>query len=380
MPRIGHVIDEFLRLSETFVYTQLRHQPQDQIAIFARRRVNGDRFPLHPVHELDPRSEPRYVAAVTRRFHEATRLPTRFERALVDAARREGCGLLHAHFGWSGREAVLAARQLSLPLLTAMHGRDVYAPRRGRGDTASYYRRLFATGTRFTCVGPNAERELIRLGCPPDRLRIVKVGVDLEAFAYRASARREPFVVLQVARLAAKKGVDTTLRGFAQARSRLGRSELWLVGDGPERRALERLAGELGVAGDVRFLGALPHDEVRRRMERADVGVQPSRVAPDGDREGTPTVLIEMQALGIPVIATRHADIPSIVAHPDELIAEGDDAALARALLRLATLPEPELEQRRRAGRALVEQQHDARRIAAQLEALYAEMLDERAA
>ncbi|HEV2813925.1 MAG TPA: glycosyltransferase [Solirubrobacteraceae bacterium] len=372
--RVGHVIDEFLRYSETFVYTQLRLQPPEQVAVLTRRRVNADRFPCDRVHELDARAEPRYVAALRRRLLRLSGVPSRFQRGIAQAAAEQGCTALHAHFGWSGIDCLHAVRRLGLPLLTALHGKDVYAAPGARGSGERHYRELFARGSMFTCVGPNARAHLAGIGCPEERLRIVKVGIDLEAFAFRPAPPREPLVVLQVGRLAEKKGVDVTLRAFADALAELGDAELWLAGDGSLRPSLERLAAELGIADRVRFLGALPHDEVIRRVERANIGIQPSRVAADGDREGSPTVLIEMQAMGVPVVATRHADIPAIVAAPDELVDEDDVGALARRLVAVARLDGEALEARRRRGRELVEREHDARRIATQLEGLYAEM------
>jgi colanic acid/amylovoran biosynthesis glycosyltransferase len=119
----------------------------------------------------------------------------------------------------------------------------------------------------------------------------------------------------------------------------------------------------------------LPHEEYRAAMRRAHVCIQPSRTAADGDSEGgAPTVLLEMQAAGIPVVATRHADIPNVVADPDALVEEEDVDGLAAALVRLAGLSEDDWRTLAEHGRALVEAEHDARSVAGQVEALYGEL------
>lgn len=370
---VVHVIDEFLRGSETFVYTQLRLQRDFRTTVLTRRRVNTDRFPYADVRELEPRSN-RYTDAVARRVHRWSGRESRFQRRIASTARELRCDVLHAHFGWSGLEALPAARQMGVPLLTAFHGRDVYSP--GGGVPADVlYRSLFADGALFTCVGPNARHALEDLGCPTERIEIVKVGLDLEQFVLRDEAALAPeFTVVQVSRFTDKKGIDVTIRAFALARKQLGEGRLWLIGDGPLKDSLVRLASDLGVEEAIDFRGALPHDEVREALRRAHVGVQPSRTAPNGDKEGSPTVLLEMQATGVPVAATLHADIPSIVACPDELVDEDDAEGLAERLVALAAMSRAEREARAVAGRELVEYAHDARAIAEQLARLYRRM------
>jgi glycosyltransferase involved in cell wall biosynthesis len=148
-----------------------------------------------------------------------------------------------------------------------------------------------------------------------------------------------------------------------------------IVGDGPDRDALMRLARDAGVADRVDFRGSLPPAEVRALLGTAHLGLQPSRVGPDGDREGSPTVILEMQARGIDVVATDHADIPFIVPEPGRLVAEGDPEALGEELVRRATMSSTERAIALEAGRALVARQHDARRIATQLRDLYATVI-----
>jgi glycosyltransferase involved in cell wall biosynthesis len=279
--------------------------------------------------------------------------------------------VIHAHFGWSGVSAGRVAESLRTPYIVAFHGSDVYRPGVMIRDFARKYARIFQTGAAFTCVGPRAGIELQRLGCPPDRLSIVPVGIDLEDFSFAPSPRDERTVLLQVGRLVPKKGVDTTLTAFAHALPSIGDCELWIAGDGPERPRLEVLAHRLGVAHSVRFLGEQTPAGVRELMGKAHIGVQPSRQAPDGDREGTPTVILEMQARGVDVAATDHADIPSIVPFPEHLVAEGDAPSLARELARLARLSDAERTARLKAARSLVERQHDARRIRRRLRDIY---------
>ena len=114
------------------------------------------------------------------------------------------------------------------------------------------------------------------------------------------------------------------------------------------------------------------------KLDRAHVFVQPSLTAPDGDSEGgAPTTLLEAQACGLPVLTTRHADIPEVVREDDSaLLSEEEDVGgLAANISLLASGPE-RWASMGRAGRAHVEARHDVRRLATDLEILYATLAE----
>ena len=372
---IGHVVRDYLPRSATFIYTVLRFQRSFRPVVLARRTMNLSEFPLDEVHHLTAlESAPRRIRRRATAY--AARYRTTYSHRIAERAREEGCLALHAHFGWSGVAAIPAAVRTGLPLVTTFYGLDVSDPQRARGRR-NPLDRLFADGTLFVCEGSRMGRHLVANGCPPDRVRVVRIGIDLGRWPYRPPARTRPLVVLQVSRFVEKKGIDLSLRAFAAARPRLGPSELWLIGDGRLRGDIEKLAERLGIAGSVRFLGMVSYTEYLEAIRRAHVCIQPSRTARDGDTEGgAPTVLLEMQAAGIPVVATRHADIPEVVADPHPLAEEEDVAGLADALVTVAETSEDDWLARSRRGRALVERQHDAVTLASAIEDLYREAIE----
>jgi glycosyltransferase involved in cell wall biosynthesis len=181
---------------------------------------------------------------------------------------------------------------------------------------------------------------------------------------------------MQAARFMEKKGFDLTIRAFAEALPRLPHSELWLVGDGEQRSELEALVDRLRVRESVRFLGSVAYSEYQDVIRRAHVCVQPSRVASDGDTEGgAPTVLLEMQATGVPIVGSTHADIPYVVHDRELLVPEEGVGALSGALERIAAISDDEYRARLEDARAYVEREHDVKLMASSVEAVYAEAL-----
>jgi len=91
--------------------------------------------------------------------------------------------------------------------------------------------------------------------------------------------------------------------------------EFRIIGDGKLRHGIEKyINNDNGLKPKVRLLGMQPHNVVAREMEQADIFIQPSITAKDGDTEGgAPTIILEAQAAGVPVLSTYHADIPEVV-------------------------------------------------------------------
>jgi colanic acid/amylovoran biosynthesis glycosyltransferase len=280
--------------------------------------------------------------------------------------------VLHAHFGPVGKSFRFARRLWRAPLVVSFHGYDFSTWPLLEGPRA--YAPLFDDSDLITVHSNYAEAKLRSLGCPSRLLRRLECGIDLNEFAYRD---RHPDVdrpvrVLTVGRLVEKKGIDHSIRAVAQLISEGHDLRYEIVGDGPLRRPLARLAAELDIANHVVFAGPLINECVRDRMNKSDLFVLASITAANGDTEGTPVSLLEAQASGMPVVSTRHAGIPEIVLDNETgfLAPEGDPVALADALRRMLNNASSWAEMGRR-GRAFVEQRHDITQLNRRLADLY---------
>ncbi|MFL5617303.1 MAG: glycosyltransferase [Gemmatimonadaceae bacterium] len=296
------------------------------------------------------------------------------------ALRGEGpFDVVHCHYGVAGLRYAVAARLWRAPLVVSFYGYDVSRYPRERGERV--YAPLFAAAQRVTSLSPHMDDRLRALGCATERLRRVPLAVDASADEpprglMHASAEIR---LLTVARLVEKKGIGVALRALGALRDELTTVRYDVIGDGPLRAELEALATSLGIADRVRFIGAATNDAVQHAMREADLFVLPSMTAPNGDEEGTPTVLLEAAYARLPVLATRHAGISAIVADGESgvLVAERDPAALAEALRVMIAARErwPAMGE---AGRRLViERGHLTSDVAARLESIYLELLAE---
>jgi colanic acid/amylovoran biosynthesis glycosyltransferase len=363
--RIAHFVDWFPSVSETFILNQLTGliDRGHEVEIFAASA--GDRKVVHAdVHKYGLLERARYHGIVPppRALQKAFWVAQNRKRILQLLRRRPGMlaaprlalspslwrktqmlngacrafDVVHCHFGPNG---ILAASlrelaSLSGPVVTTFYGYDLSKFLSAHGKDA--YRFLFARGDLFLPISERFKRQLVELGCPPEKIIVHRIGVDVRCFrpkAYRETADCA-IRILTIARLVEKKGVAYGIEAVAQLTRRYPDIEYTIVGDGPLRAALDDLICRRGLAARVQLLGWKSQEEVAVFLRNADILLAPSVTSADGDQEGTPTVLMEALAQGIPVVSTRHSAIAEVV--PDGaagfLVPERDAAAVAEKL------------------------------------------------
>ncbi|MBC9208286.1 glycosyltransferase family 4 protein [Roseomonas aerophila] len=209
---------------------------------------------------------------------------------------------IDAHYLYpDGVAAVRLGQEFGLPVVLTARGSDTSQlpryrlPRRAIGWAIGQADALIA-------VSEGLKEGLVALGAPPEKVTVLRNGVDLEAFrppACRDSSRTalglgsQP-VLLSVGHLIERKGHHLVIRALPQ----LPDHHLLIVGEGPEREALQAEARKLGVAGRVRFEGPQPHSRLPHYYGAADALVLAS------SREGWANVLLEAMACGTPVVAS----------------------------------------------------------------------------
>jgi glycosyltransferase involved in cell wall biosynthesis len=183
-----------------------------------------------------------------------------------------------------------------------------------------------------------AAGEILRAKGFDGTVGVLPLGVDVERFAPRPvldePAGARPLLVGYVGRLTPEKGVDVLLRAAA------GQSawSLKIVGDGPAREDLRRLAAALGLAHCVEFTAALPHHRLPDLYRAIDVLAVPSRPTPRWQEQFC-RVAVEAMASGVPVVASASGSLPEVVGDAGVLVPAGDPAALGAALQDLADRP-----------------------------------------
>jgi colanic acid/amylovoran biosynthesis glycosyltransferase len=375
MARSLHLIDSYLPRTETFIWQALRKLRRFPPLVLADRWEHEAEFPLPGAGFLKLGASrslwPRLVARATGTF-----APVRYAPGSGEEIRRaHDIAVCHVHKGFRALVTREFTRALGRPLIVNFYGSDV-SQRAFLRRAAQGYRDLFRQARFLLVEGPAMRQRLLDLGAPGDKIREQRIAIDPAEYPFRERDwdGNRPVHILFVGRLVDKKGLETGLRALADPRVDFP-WRLTVIGDGPLRPRLQALATRLGIGDHADFVGWRSLDETRAAMQRHDLLLQPSQAAPDGDGEGgAPTVLLEAQACGLPVIATTHDDIPHVTVPGESawLAPEGDPAALAY-LLRRAGEEADRWGVMGRAGRRKIEADHDINRTIGALEDLYAE-------
>jgi glycosyltransferase involved in cell wall biosynthesis len=243
---------------------------------------------------------------------------------------------------------------MGLPVFTYWRGTDASAALRSRQRVRSYRLMMPRLAGMFS-VSRFLLDNLAAHGVTHPNAHVVPSGVDIRRFT---PGEKRPGSFLAVGRMVEKKAPQVTLRAFAQA-ARGRAAHLTFIGDGPLLAPAKALAAELGVAEQISFTGALPHEAVRDHLMRSEVFLQHSVTAQNGNTEGLPTAIQEALAAGCITLSTRHAGIPEAVEHGQNglLVAEWDETGFAEAISQV--LDRPDREAMARAARATAEAKFD---------------------
>jgi glycosyltransferase involved in cell wall biosynthesis len=253
-----------------------------------------------------------------------------YGRALRQLVQQRRPAVVHAHLFASAAAAVVATRGLSVPIVLTEHTEAPWRDRAARAVSRRVYQRV----DHVVAVSSAIRDTLVRTyGVPAGRVDLLLPATTAPAAA-RPRARGAPAALVGVVgRLVPEKGVDVFLRAAALVTSAVPSARFVVVGDGPLRAELEDRAASLRLAGVVSFTGF--RADAPRVIAGLDVLVVPSR------SDGSPLVVCEAMAAGVPVVASRVGGLPDLVVHGDTglLVRPEDPEGLARTLVGLLEDP-----------------------------------------
>ena len=255
-------------------------------------------------------------------------------RRLADSLKAD---LVHSHGYKADVYCFLALRRQSIPLVSTCHNwieTSRILKLYGKID-----RMLLRRFTAVVAVSEDVRSRLVGAGVSPNRIYIVRNGVDMRPYARAVPSARHglaPGVLLVglVGRLSWEKGVDIFLAAASRVHAQMPNVHFVVIGDGPDRGALESMRDSLGLQPYFRFLGR--RDDMPSVYASLDLMVSASR------QEGLPIALLEGMASGLPIIATSVGEVPSVVQAGQSgiLVPPNDPGALAAAVLELLNDPD----------------------------------------
>ncbi|MEM9063985.1 MAG: glycosyltransferase family 4 protein [Planctomycetota bacterium] len=242
--------------------------------------------------------------------HTAGPLPVE-EEAIKRVLYDRGFSAVLCHFAWSAARVEPIARTLKLGTLWHVHGDDV-----SKTLLEKAYRRHIENllpDAHVAAVGSHQLERLHQMGLKKQNALLAPCGAPIEDFSKSPVPERhlKPIRFITVARLSPEKGVTESIRAFEIAQQTLHNAEFFVIGDGPQRREIEKLAKQVG---GVTLLGKQAPSRIAEELAHAHVFLQHS-IAHEGKEEGFGVTIVEAAASGVPTIASRIGGIPDQIMH-----------------------------------------------------------------
>jgi colanic acid/amylovoran biosynthesis glycosyltransferase len=236
----------------------------------------------------------------------------------------EFCGandikLLHFHYGTDAGIYCRFLKVTRIPSIVSFYGYDCSSfPQRFLGLGKHYLRkRVFKNVTYVLAMSSDMKNDLIQLGCPTNKILVHYFGIDIRKFTNnnRDYGRNNNLKLLIMASLEDRKGHIFLLKALVELiRKGVTNFNLKIIGQGILEHKLKLFVSDNKLSSYVQFIPSIDYNtEIVSAYSNADIYVQPSVTAENGDKEGIPTALLEAMTNGLPVVSTYHAGIPDII-------------------------------------------------------------------
>jgi colanic acid/amylovoran biosynthesis glycosyltransferase len=259
-----------------------------------------------------------------------------------------------AEFLITGGYAVDLCKEMGVPILATALGYDI-SKYNVMEQNKDRYKRLFDYAKAVVVVSEHMKVNLKKYGCPMDKVVFSPAGPEDSFFKLEPNYKSEQFFGL--GRFVYKKAPHITILAFSKVLLKFPNATLVLGGDGPLLSVCEDLVSSLKIDDNVKFIGRINQKEQMDFLATSLAFVQHSKVAKDGDNEGTPVAILEASAAGIPIISTIHGGIPGVVINEETglLCEENDMEEMSKNMLKLL-MDKKQAERMGKAGKEYVKQ------------------------
>lgn len=234
------------------------------------------------------------------------------KKAVEEYFVKHNIAAVYANYAITAFPVMEICKRLNIPLIVHFWGWTAY-----RSTLLEQYKQeyaeLFQIARAAICVSTDMKKQLISLGCSEDKVHYVSSWANTDLFTYSDHSNNAP-IFFTAGRFCDTKNPHLAILAFSKALPHIPNAKLVMAG-GDENllNACVNLCKALGIEDKVRFVGAVPQQQIYEFMQQAYAFVQHSATTILNEKEGTPYAILEACAAGLPVIATRHAGVCDVV-------------------------------------------------------------------
>ncbi|PNW35286.1 UNVERIFIED_CONTAM: hypothetical protein BEN50_17770 [Euhalothece sp. KZN 001] len=352
--KIVYLVSDFGLISETFVSDLVfgLAEAGEQISVICNR-FHGEKVSSVTVKEVPFMVLTSWLDRVGFRFDKwlgEQGAMKNFKRSLKQAQNQllpviqtEQPDVAYIDFGKTAILAREALQQLEIPFVVHFHGSDVTSAL----NEPSYreeLQKVFRDASALIVASHHIRRLLVLEGASPDKIHVVRLGVNIENLSPLSWEKRKktPPSIVFLGRFTPKKQPVAVVQAFALVKQEMPEAKLSMIGEGSEMQRVKNRINQLGLNDSVKLYGALPRAEALPIVNQHWLLAQHSVTAPNGDQEGFGLSLAEAAALELPIVSTLHNGIPEQVVDGETgfLVREFDYEAMAEKIIKLLSNPE----------------------------------------
>ncbi|WP_425390377.1 glycosyltransferase [Ekhidna sp.] len=261
----------------------------------------------------------------------------KWEKSFLKEIDNEQAEVIHVHFGTSfvSLKHLILSGKISIPVVVSFYGYDISAKPLKDEKYAKEIGQLLSLPNVYAFgEGPELCKKIEFFVADRSRIIVNPLIVQLPKNGHQAQFG-SLLKVLMIGRFIEKKGFHLALLALGELIEKIPFFEIILIGTGPMEEEYRSIARRYNMEDRLTFLGLRSHKEVLEALQNSDFFLHPSVTAANGDSEGgAPTIIIEAQAAGLPVIASDHADIPYVMGYHDFISHEGSLESLKSVILK----------------------------------------------
>ena len=379
---VVHGFQQYLDYTENWAYKLIKNIPDTKTIIIAKEFLRYNFYTPEfeyiefPVKRINTKNKKLWIKVFNRFVYYLLKTYPRYVRNLLSDKKID---ILHSHFAYAGYDYIKLAKMLKAKHVVSFYGLDYEFLPYSWPEWNKKYFELFKEADAFICEGRHGAQILRQKGCPPEKIHIVKLGVEIDKIPfYQRKKEKNQLKLVQVASFREKKGQIYTVKAFHKALENCPNISLTFVGTGKTRKEVEELVEKLKIKDKVKFIDVIDYTQLYEFLKDFHVFIQPSVYTEDRDCEGgAPIALLDAQATGMPVISTFHCDIPEEVIHGKTgfLSPEKDIDKLAKNIEFFCKMDNDMYRLFVENARKHIQQEYDIKKNAKKLQELYRELL-----
>jgi len=309
--------------AETFIQNHIKNFPFDCVVIY------GGKFP-HISENYIPSKLDMRLHSLKRKMG-LSKLSFK-EAHLTKILKKEKVDIVFSEYLITGAETVEVCKKLNIPLIAIALGYEIsmyHIIERYK----TKYMNLFQYAKNILVVSQHMCENIEKLDCPKEKIIYSPAGPASDFFEISPNFSNNQ--VLAIGRFVDKKAPHLSILAFEKVLQQIPEAKLVMAGDGPLLNACKDIVRVLELEDKVKFVGRIDIEQHKLFLKESIAFIQHSKVAENGDSEGTPVAILEASAAGLPIVSTIHAGIPDVVKNNETgyLVPENDVNLMAEKMI-----------------------------------------------